>query len=144
VTVVTPDEIADVALFAKLGHAEREQLARAAADITLMAGEHAAHEGDERALFAVLEGRIESTKIVDGIERIVGSREPGEVFGEVPIALGTVFPAGFRAAEPSRIMRVEPRDYHAIAAAAPDVAENVGKLAAYRISGPGCMGSRPS
>jgi thioredoxin reductase (NADPH) len=33
-------------------------------------------------------------------------------------------------------MRIEPRDYHTIAAAAPDVAENVGKLAAYRISGP--------
>jgi thioredoxin reductase (NADPH) len=134
--VVTPEEIAEVALFEKLGQSEREKLARVAADITLVPGEHAAHEGDERALFAVLEGRIESTKIVDGIERIVGSREPGDVFGEVPIALGTVFPAGFRAAEPSRILRIEPRDYHAIAALAPDVAENVGKLAAYRISGP--------
>ena len=34
-------------------------------------------------------------------------------------------------------MRVEPRDYHAVAAVAPDVALEVGRLAAYRMSGPG-------
>ena len=56
-------------------------------------------EGGERALFAVLEGRIEPVRLVDGIERVVGERRPGDVFGEVPIALGTVFPVGFRAAE---------------------------------------------
>ena len=33
-------------------------------------------------------------------------------------------------------MRVEPRDYHAVAAAAPDVAREVGGLAAHRIGGP--------
>ena len=80
---------------------------RAAADITLAPGEYAAHEGSERALFAVLEGRIEAVKLVDGIGRVVGERRPGDIFGEVPIALGTVFPVGFRAAEPSRVMRVE-------------------------------------
>ena len=83
-----------VALFAALDAAERERLSRAAADISLVPGEYAAHEGDERALFAVLEGRIEAVKLVDGIERVVGERRPGDVFGEVPIALGTVFPVG--------------------------------------------------
>jgi hypothetical protein len=33
-------------------------LARAAADIGLVAGEYAAYEGSERALFGLLEGRI--------------------------------------------------------------------------------------
>jgi thioredoxin reductase (NADPH) len=65
----------------------------------------------------------------------VGERRPGDVFGEVPIALGTVFPVGFRAAEASRVMRLEAHDYHAVAAAAPDVATQVGKLAANRIGG---------
>ena len=99
--MVTADEIGGVASFAALGAAEREQLSRAASDITLAPGEYAAHEGSERALFAVLEGRIEPVKLVDGIERVVGERRPGDVFGEVPIALGTVFPVGFRAAEKS-------------------------------------------
>jgi thioredoxin reductase (NADPH) len=135
--VVTADEIAGVTIFAALGPAERERLSRAAADITLLPGEYAAHEGDERALFALLEGRIEPIKVVDGIERVVGVRRPGDVFGEVPIALGTVFPVGFRAAEKSRIMRIDARDYHAVAAVAPDVGREVGRLAAHRIGGSG-------
>lgn len=135
--MVTADEIAGVKIFAALGAAERERLSRAAADISLLPGEYAAHEGGERALFALLEGRIEAVKLVDGIEHVVGERSPGDVFGEVPITLGTVFPAGFRAAERSRVMRIEAHDYHAVAAAAPDVAQEVGKLAAKRIGGPG-------
>jgi thioredoxin reductase (NADPH) len=135
--MVTADEIADITIFAALGVAERERLSRAAADISLLPGEYAVHEGGERALFALLEGRIEAVKLVDGIERVVGERRPGDVFGEVPITLGTVFPVGFRAAETSRIMRVEPHDYHAVAAVAPDVGKEVGRLAADRIGGPG-------
>jgi thioredoxin reductase (NADPH) len=134
--MVTAEEIGAIALFAALGESERERLCRAAADISLTPGEYAAHEGDDRALFAVLEGGIEAVKTVDGIERVVGERHPGDIFGEVPIALGTVFPVGFRAAEETRIMRLEPRDYHAIAAATPDVAKEVGRLAAHRMSGP--------
>jgi thioredoxin reductase (NADPH) len=135
--MVTADEIAGVAIFADLDSADRERLARASADITLAVGEYAANPGDERALFALLEGSIEAVKIEDGIETVVGERNPGDVFGEVPITLGTVFPVGFRAAKESRVMRVEPRDYHAVAAVAPDVALEVGRLAAYRMSGPG-------
>jgi len=123
------------AVFAGLSEADRERLSRAAADITLAPGEYAAHEGSERALFAVLEGRIEPVKSVDGIPRVVGKRLPGDIFGEVPIVLGTMFPVGFRAAERSRVLRVEPHDYHAVAADHPDVGKEVGRLAAHRMGG---------
>ena len=53
----------------------------------------------------------------------------------MPITLGTVFPVGFRAAEASRVMRIEAHDYHAVAAAAPEVGKEVGRLAAHRIGG---------
>ena len=135
--MVTAEEIAEVTIFAALGAGERERLARAAADISLLPGEYAVYEGGERALFALLEGRIEAIKLVDGVERVVGKRRPGEIFGEVPITLGTVFPVGFRAAETSRIMRVEAHDYHAVAAVAPNVGKEVGRLAAHRIGGSG-------
>ena len=46
-------------------------------------------------------------KSVNGIERTLGWRLPGTIFGEVPIALGTPFPGGYRASEPSRVMRVD-------------------------------------
>jgi thioredoxin reductase (NADPH) len=133
--MVTADEIAAIGVFAALGPSERERLSRAVADISLVPGEYAAPEGGERALFAVLEGRIEAVKLVDGIERVVGERRPGDVFGEVPIALGTVFPVGFRAAETSRVMRIEPHDYHAVAAVDPDVAKEIGRLAGNRMGG---------
>ncbi len=133
--MVTADEVARIAIFAGLEEVERERLARAAADITLAVGEYAAHQGSEQALFGLIEGHIEAVQVVDGIERTVGERAPGEVFGEVPITFGTVFPVGFRAAEASRVMRLDPRDYHAVAAVAPDVAAEVGRLAVNRIQG---------
>lgn len=73
--MVTAAEIGSIAVFAGLPEADRERLARAAADITLAPGEYAAHEGGERALFGVLDGRIEAVKLVDGIPRVVGERQ---------------------------------------------------------------------
>jgi thioredoxin reductase (NADPH) len=134
--MVTADEIGEIAVFAALAPGDRERLARVAADIGLAPGEYAVHEGGERALFAVLEGRVEVVKLVDGIERVIGERLPGDIIGEISIALGTPFPAGFRAAEPSRVMRVEPHDYHAVAAVVPEVGKQVGLLASERIGGP--------
>jgi thioredoxin reductase (NADPH) len=133
--VVTADEIAGVEIFAALTAAQREELARASADITLQAGEYAANQGDDQALFAVLDGYITPTRIVDGIERVLGDRHAGDVFGEVPIALGTSFPVNFKAAERSRVMRIEPRDYHTIAAVHPEVAQAIGALATHRMTG---------
>jgi thioredoxin reductase (NADPH) len=133
--MVTSEEIAQVPLFASLSAAERERLSQGCADIRLAAGEYAVHEGEDRALFVVLEGRIEVVKDVDGIERVLGERVPGAIFGEVPITLGTAFPSGFRAAEPSRVMQIEVDRYYAIASAVPDVAVKVGALARERIGG---------
>src|SRR5215207_7005327 len=135
--MVTADDVRRIRIFADLDHPACERLSRAAADVSLSAGEYAAHEGDERALFALLDGRIEAVKLVDGIGRVVGERRPGDIFGEVPITLGTVFPVGFRAAERSRVMRVEPHDYHALVAVAPDAGREVGRLASERIAGAG-------
>jgi len=131
--VVTPDEIASVSIFAGLDTAARERLCSIAADIRVTSGEYVIHAGDERALFAVLEGRLETVSLSDGVERVVGGRGVGDLVGEVPMALGTTFPFGFRAAEPSRLLRIEPRDYHALAAMAPEVGVKLGALARERI-----------
>jgi len=134
--MVTLEEIGRFEVFAALDPADCERLCRVAADISLSPGEYAVHDGDERALFGVLEGRIEAVKVVDGVERVIGERQPGDVFGEISIVLGTPHPAGFRAAEASRVVRIEPHDYHAVAAVAPEVAKLVGRLASDRIAGP--------
>jgi thioredoxin reductase (NADPH) len=133
--MVTPEEIARITVFAALSERDLLRLSQAAADISLVPGEFAAYEGGERALFGLLEGRIEAVKRVDGVDKVVGERKPGDIFGEVPVTLGTVFPAGFRAAEPCRVARIEPLDFHAITDVAPDVGREVGRLASHRIAG---------
>ena len=92
--MLTIDDIRSVPLFSTLGQSELERLAQTSADLHLGAGQFAVNEGGDRALYAVLAGRIEVVKVVDGVERRLGWRVPGNIFGEVPIALGTPFPGG--------------------------------------------------
>ncbi|MGA8048567.1 MAG: FAD-dependent oxidoreductase [Burkholderiales bacterium] len=134
--MLTIDDVRAVPLFSTLAEPELERLARTSADLHLAAGEYAAHEGgQERALFAVLSGKIEVVRVFDGVERRLGWRLPGIIFGELPIALGTPLYGSYRAAEPSRLMRVEIREYYAIAAASPEVSLKVAALARERIGG---------
>jgi len=134
--MLTIDEIRAVPLFSKLAEPELELLARSSADIHLGAGEYAVHEGaTDRALFAVLSGKMQVVKLFDGVERTLGWRAVGTIFGEIPIAIGSPFYGGYRALEPSRLMRVEARDYFMIAAAAPEVSSTVSALARERIGG---------
>lgn len=131
----TIDEVRAVPLFAAIPEPDLERLALSAADIQLAAGEFAVHEGDERAFFAVISGKLEVVKLFDGVERSLGWRVPGTIFGEVPLALGSPFPGGYRAAEPSRVLRLDARQYYSVAAAAPDFAMQMGALARERIGG---------
>jgi thioredoxin reductase (NADPH) len=133
--MLTIDDVRAIPLFSALAPTDLERLAQTSADVHLGAGEFAVHEGGERALFAVLAGKIEVVKLFDGIERTLGWRLPGSIFGEVPLALGSPFPGGYRASEPSRVMRVEARQYYALAAASPEVSMKVGALARERIGG---------
>ena len=88
--MLTIDDIGSFSLFSTLDVTELERLAHSSADLHLSAGEFAVHEGGDRALYAVLAGKIEVVKVIDGIERTLGWRVPGAIFGEVPIAFGTV------------------------------------------------------
>ena len=133
--MLTVDDIRAVPLFSTLAVPELERLAQTSADLHLGAGEFAVHEGGDRALYAVLAGKIEVVKVIDGIERTLGWRVPGTIFGEVPIAFGTPFVGGYRASEPSRVMRVDPPQYYAVAAASTEISLKVGALARERIGG---------
>jgi thioredoxin reductase (NADPH) len=141
--MLTSDDVAAVPLFSTLPAAELERLARTSADLHLGPGEFAVPEGGERALFAVLSGRIEVVKTIDGIERTLGWRVPGTIFGEVPIALGTPFPGGYRAVEASRVMRVDVQQYYAIAAVSEDISLKVSALARERIGGLQSIAAEP-
>jgi thioredoxin reductase (NADPH) len=133
--MITVDDLRAIPLFASVDSAELERLAKVAADLDIPAGENAVNDGDPRALYVVLEGRAEVRKLIAGVYRAVGVRGPGEIFGEVPILLGMRFPAGLRAVVRSRIVRIESRDVHALAAVSPEVSEMLGALVRDRIEG---------
>jgi len=89
--MIVVEELAAVPVLESVPQDDFARVAGVAGDVRLAAGEYAVHEGDERALFVVLAGRIEVTKAIDGIERVIGARVPGQIFGEVPITFGTPF-----------------------------------------------------
>jgi thioredoxin reductase (NADPH) len=142
--VVTADEIGRVAVFADLEPEEQDRLAKVVADISLAPGESAVNEGDPRALFGVLEGRIDVIRRVDGVESIIGERKPGDVFGEMAMAFGMPHPAGFRAAVPTRVFRIDLVDYEALSTAVPAVASQVSALANHRLKGSRGLQARAS
>ena len=141
--MLTVEEVAAIPLFSALQGADLERLARTSADLQLAAGEFAVHEGGEGALFVVISGKIEVIKTFDGVERTLGWRVPGTIFGEVPITLGTPFPGGYRAAETSRVMRIEVQQYYHIAAISKDVAQKINALARERLGGLQAITSEP-
>jgi thioredoxin reductase (NADPH) len=67
-----------VPMFSKAAPEALARMVGSAADLHLAVGEYAAHEGDPRALFVVLAGKIEVTKSIDGIVRTIGWRAPGQ------------------------------------------------------------------
>ena len=142
--MLTVADVRAIPVFASLAPTELERLALTAADIQLNPGEFAVHEGGERALFAVLSGKIEVIKTIDGVERRLGWRNPGAIFGEVPLALGTPFPGGYRAAEPSRVMRIDVQEYYAVAAASKDFSEKISALARERLGGLQNLAAEPN
>ncbi len=133
--MIAVQDLANAPVLASVPQDDLARLAQASGDVRLAAGDYAVHEGDERSLFVVVAGRIEVTKLVDGIERVIGVRAPGQIFGEVPITFGTPYQGSYRATEPTRLMHITARQFHALAAAHPAVLTQVATLASERIGG---------
>ena len=130
--MITVAELATIPLFSTLAENELEYLAGSVEDIHLTAGEYVAHEGEGRFLAVVVEGKTELTKLVNGVERVIGIRLPGELGGEIPMILGTPLPASMRAVEPSRVLKLSVKVFHTLAAMAPQVSATVGAAALER------------
>ena len=129
----TIEELATIPLFSALEEKALDYLAGEVEDIRVMPGEYVAHEGDGRVLAIVVEGKAELTKLVNGVEQVIGVRLPGELGGEIPMTLGTPLPASMRAVEPTRVVKVTVEVFHTLAAMAPEVSVAVGAAALERI-----------
>ena len=127
--MISVDELARIPLFSGLENDALEYLSRSVEDIRLVQGEYLSHEGDERALFAIVEGKTELTKVVNGVERVIAVRLPGQLVGEIPMVIGSPLPASCRATEPARAIKLTAKVFHTLAAMVPQVAEKVGAAA---------------
>ncbi len=141
--MISPEELAKIPLFDGLGSEELGYLSGCVPDIRVVPGEYIVQEGDTRALYITIEGHMEVTKLVDGVERVIGNRLPGALFGEAPMVLNTPFPASMRAVLPSRVTRVGPKEFHTLAAMAPDISARLGTAAASRIEGLRSIAAKP-
>ena len=115
--MLTADELAGLKLFASVPRPELARLANTSADLQLSAGEYFVHEGDGRALFVVVDGEVQLSKLVGGIDTPIGRRKPGTVYGEVPMIFGTQMQATARAIAPSRVLRIDTGQYYTLSAA---------------------------
>jgi thioredoxin reductase (NADPH) len=110
--MITEEQVRSIPLFASLEDALVRRIAARAADVRLREGDWAAREGESGAFYAILTGRLEITKTIAGRQQQLAIREAGEYFGEVPLLLGGPFVAGFRAGEPSQLLRISPADFN--------------------------------
>jgi len=109
--MITAELLRTIPLFEPVPQAERESIAARAADIHLRPGEWLIQEGELPGFFFVLSGRLEVTKHVAGVERVLTHYGPGEFAGEVPLLLGSPAIASLRAEEPTRVGRLEAADF---------------------------------
>lgn len=133
--MITVEELRAVPLFEGVDDRELEQLSKTVPDIRLQAGDFVAHEGEGRGLVITIEGRCEVVKSIDGIERVIGVRRPGDLFGEVCVVFNLPFAASLRATEASRVVLIDLREYLKLVAAVPAISARMGAAALDRIGG---------
>jgi thioredoxin reductase (NADPH) len=92
-------------VFEGLSEPQLRRVLEYGAELSVLAGEYAAHEGEVPSFFVLLEGRFEVTKRTRRIERTLVVRStPGDYFGEIPLMVGMTYIANLRAMEPSRLL----------------------------------------
>jgi thioredoxin reductase (NADPH) len=112
--MVTVELLRTIDLFRDLSTDLLGHVADNAADIWLDPGEYVVNEGEIPRFVVVVEGRIEVTKRVARVERVLDTRERGEYFGEVPMMLGAPAFANARAAIPSRVIALDEVIFHRV------------------------------
>ena len=104
--MITAEDLAPIRIFSSLSEAERERVARHAADVLLSADEWLIREGETGYFFVVLEGQLRLTKDFSGRVQDLHTYKQGEFFGEVPILMGAPVFASVQAVTECRLVRL--------------------------------------
>jgi thioredoxin reductase (NADPH) len=131
--VVSPEELANIPLFAAMTEELRAHLASRSADIRAEPGEWIVHEGTAMHFWTVLEGEVQAVKRYGGETAPIATFEPGDYFGEIPLMLGTNANAGVLALSAARLMRMEPADFHFMLTASNEAGAEIAQTISRRV-----------
>jgi thioredoxin reductase (NADPH) len=131
--VITAPQLQAVPLLSNVPEQELAVIASRAADIHLRPNDWLIQEGEVPAFFIVLSGKIIVSKLVGGIERVINTYRPGDYMGEVPLLLGAPALASLRAAEPTRVARLDPNDFHQLIASCANLNAQIMRTMATRV-----------
>lgn len=114
--------LGSIPLFAGLSKKEREHVARWADQVDIPAGTHLMEEGRfAHEFFVILDGKVEVTK--DG--RRLAELGPGDFCGEIALVEHERRSATVAATTPLRAIVMHSRDFEAMTAELPHVAEQI-------------------
>ena len=130
--MITADLVAQVPLLAALPVSHQARIAAYAADVALQAGEWLIHEGETPSFFALLSGTLDVLKRVGTGDQVINHYVPGDYFGELPLLLGSPAVASIRASEPSRVLRLDPNDFHELVVRHPELSHQLLRTMAER------------
>ncbi|MEO8565673.1 MAG: cyclic nucleotide-binding domain-containing protein, partial [Betaproteobacteria bacterium] len=133
--MITGDMLRAVPLLAGVADNELDTIAGRAADVSLHTNEWLIQEGELPAFFIALSGRLIVYKSIAGVERAITEYGPGDYGGEVPLLLGSPAIASIRAAEPSRVCRLDAADFRELIVACPELNARLLRTMATRIEG---------
>jgi thioredoxin reductase (NADPH) len=132
--MITPQEIAAYEPYNGLPPALLERIASRAADINANEGEVVLYIGETASFWTVLEGEVEVLQGYGGELFQLTTFEPGESFGELQLVIGAESTAEVRALMPTRLMRVDPIDFHVMMAQSQAVRDFITRTVVRRIS----------
>ena len=133
--MITAALLRNIPLLAEVPDAELGVIAARAADIALRTNDWLIQEGEIPAFFIVISGRLNVYKSIGGVERLINHYGPGGYGGELPILLGSPAIASLRAAEPSRVCRLDQSDFRELIVACPLLNAQLLQMMATRING---------
>jgi thioredoxin reductase (NADPH) len=126
-------EVESIELFAALEEAVRSRVVARSADLHINVGEWIVHEDDPAYFWVVLDGEVEAVRSFGGVPQQVTTFDAGEYFGEVPLMLGAPSSFAVRALRPTRMMRVDPIDFHAMIVESPAAGGVIAKTLVRRV-----------
>jgi thioredoxin reductase (NADPH) len=132
--MITPEEIAKYEPYNGLPQALLERIASRAADIYANEGDIVLYSGESSSYWTVLEGEVEVLQRYGGELVQLTTFEPGESFGEVHLIIGVDANADVRALMPTRLMRVDPIDFHVMVAQSPSAHEFITRTIVRRMT----------